>query len=123
MSHSFGLLVSMIAAAVGALVGALIMVTIDPATADILTKVALAGSCFLLVSGLATPALFWGKVSASNREVIYANFSIAVRQGILLALVVTTLLVLQAVRALSWWDAVLVIAGGFFIELALRSRS
>jgi len=114
---------ALLSAGVGLLVGGLIVLTIDPATADFLSKSAFFGSVLLFSTGLAVPILFVGKIQAGNREVIYAHFPAAVRQGLLVGMTATSLLILQAIRALSWWDALLVIAGAGFIELAFRSRT
>jgi len=122
MNYQSGLVLGVLSAAFGLLVGGLIVLTIDPATADPLTKAAFFGAVFLFFSGVAVPALFMGKVSAGNREVLYAHFPAAVRQGILLGTLGTVLLLLQSFRALSWWDALLVVAGAGFVELAFRSR-
>lgn len=123
MNYRLGLLVSLGAATAGLLVGGLIIFTIDPTTADVLTKLSLFVSFFLLLAGFAIPALFWSKVTVGNREVVFAIFPIAVRQGILLSILFTGLLILQSIRGLSWWDAILVAAGVGFVELAFRSRS
>ena len=123
MNYQGGLVVAVLAAAVGLLVGGLIVLTIDPATADPLTKAAFFGAVFLFLSGLAVPALFVGKVSAGHREVLFAHFPTAVRQGVLVGTLGTVLLLLQSFRALSWWDALLVVVGAGSVELAFRSRS
>lgn len=123
MSHHIGLLLALLAAGVGFLVGGLVVLSIDPFTADILTKAAFFVAFFLFLSGVAVPILFWGKVSAGNREILYAHFPVAVRQGVLLGTLFTVLLILQSFRALSWWDSLLVVAGAGFVELAFRSRT
>lgn len=122
MNHRVGLLVSLVLAGVGALIVALIILTVDPGQADLLVRAAFFAGIFLALAGLLTPAFFWGRVVLSNREVIFAQFSSAARQATLLGLFLTGLLLLQSLRALSWWDAVLMAAGAGFIELAMRSR-
>ncbi len=123
MNYRLGIIAALAIAILGFLVWGLIFLTVDPGTSDVLTKSALFVSIFATLAGLAIPLLFWGKLSAGNREVVYANFPIAVRQGILIALVGTGLIILQSIRSLSWWDAILVVAGAGFVELAFRSRT
>jgi hypothetical protein len=123
VTYRSGLLWSFLAATLGLLLGGIILLAVDPMTADALVVAAFFTSIFLVLAGLAVPILFWGRTTAGNREVVFANFPIALRQGVLVASTLTVLLILQAVRALSWWDAVLVVAAAGFIELAFRSRT
>jgi hypothetical protein len=117
------LLISFLLASIGLAIGTLIVVGVDPNAADSLTKGAFFGVVFLTLSGFSVPIIFWSRVQAGNREIIAGHFPIAVRHAVLLSALATALLLLQAIRALSWWDALLVVAGAGFIELAMRSRT
>jgi len=55
-------------------------------------------------------------------ELVGENIILSLRQGILLALLATSLLVLQGLRMLLWWDGLLTVAGVFLIELYFLSR-
>lgn len=118
-----GLLTSFFVGLIGLLVTGLIVLTVDPEAGDGLTKAAFFASFFLMLSGFSVPIIFWIRVASSNREVIFSQLPAATRQGILLAILFTTLLLLQSLRSLSWWDAILVALGIGFIEIALRSRT
>jgi hypothetical protein len=50
-------------------------------------------------------------------ELVGSNIILSFRQGILVALLATSLLVLQGLRILLWWDGLLLVAGIFLIEL------
>ncbi len=54
-------------------------------------------------------------------ELVGENIILSLRQGILLALLATSLLVLQGLRMLLWWDGLLIVAGIFLIELYFLS--
>jgi hypothetical protein len=51
------------------------------------------------------------------------NVGISFRQGILLSMAVIGILILQGNRLLVWWDALLVVAGVFLIEMYFLSRN
>ncbi len=50
------------------------------------------------------------------------SVGLSFRQGILLAVIFLGILILQSFRMLVWWDALLVVAGVFLIELYFLSR-
>ena len=54
-------------------------------------------------------------------ELVGENIILSLRQGILLALLATSLLVLQGLRMLLWWDGLLAVAGIFLVELYFLS--
>jgi hypothetical protein len=57
-----------------------------------------------------------------GEEAAQSNAGLSLRQGILLAILVIALLVLQSFRMLVWWDGLLVLAGVILIELYFLSR-
>ncbi len=50
------------------------------------------------------------------------NIVLSFRQGILLALLLVIILVLQGLRMLLWWDGLLAVAGIFIIELYFLTK-
>ena len=56
-------------------------------------------------------------------ELAAENVGISFRQGTLLAILAIGILIIQGYRALVWWDALLVAAGIFLIEVFFLSRS
>lgn len=74
--------------------------------------------CFVL--SFFAIVMFYLKVWASNREVIFAHLVPTLRQSALISLVLVTLLFLQQLRVLNWWVGSLVIVAIIFIELYFR---
>ena len=72
-------------------------------------------STFALISTLLAAAF-------SPRHSVGAVANIAIRQGIILALVFTSGLVFQQFRVLTWWAAILLLTLGLLIELSLFDR-
>lgn len=122
MNYQKGLLASYLLGATGLLAFTIIIIAIDPTKSDWYFKSAFFVSFFWMLAGMLTPIIFWGRVSAGSRDVLFTYFPVALRQGIIIALLATSLLILQSWRALSFWDFILVLLGAFFVELALRSR-
>jgi hypothetical protein len=54
-------------------------------------------------------------------ELVGENIILSLRQGTLLAFLATSLLILQGLRMLLWWDGLLVVAGIFLVELYFLS--
>jgi len=76
--------------------------------------------CFLV--GVFSIIGFYIKVWASNREVIFSHLVPTLRQSALISLLITSLIFLQQVKALSWWVAILLIVSVIMLELFFRSR-
>jgi len=79
-------------------------------------------SLYFSITGLATLFLFWLRRKFSKNEVAYTNVGISFRQGMLVALAVSVLFVLQSFRLLLWWDAGLVIVAVLLVELWFLSK-
>jgi hypothetical protein len=79
-------------------------------------------SLYFSITGLATLFLFWIRRRFSKNEVAYTNVGISFRQGMLVALAVTALFILQSFRLLLWWDAGLVIVAVLLMELWFLSK-
>ncbi|HEY1075036.1 MAG TPA: hypothetical protein VGE59_05105 [Patescibacteria group bacterium] len=74
------------------------------------------------LGSLLAAIIYTMKVRKNNREVIYAHIRPSIRQGLLIATSLSTLLFLQMIRVLSVWDAILVIFIVILFELALRQN-
>jgi len=79
-------------------------------------------SLYFSITGLATLFLFWLRRKFSKNEVAYTNVGISFRQGMLVALAVALLFILQSFHLLLWWDAGLVIVAALLIELWFLSK-
>jgi hypothetical protein len=97
-----------------------VLFNVDPFKADRFVFVALYASLFLFTMGILTFIGFGLRILLSNREVIYAHFPIALRQGTLLAFALIGLLFLQSLRVLSAVDAVAFLLAILLLELFFR---
>jgi hypothetical protein len=95
---------------------------IDPVKDGALGRVLFYVSLFFSVTGLAILFLFWLRRLFSKNETAYLNVGISFRQGMLVALAVTAMFILQSFRLLLWWDAGLVIVGMLLVELWFLSK-
>ncbi len=68
--------------------------------------------------------LFFLRLRRKNMrgEMLGDNIILSFRQSILLAILATSLLFLQGLRMLAWWDGLLVVAGIFLVELYFLSK-
>ena len=118
-SYLWGMRLSTLAAL--AALGAVVYY-VDPIRDGILGRVLFYISLFFSITGLATLFLFWIRRRWHANEVVYQNVGLSFRQGMLVALAVCGMFVLQSFRLLLWWDAGIVIAGVLLIELWFLSK-
>lgn len=95
---------------------------IDPIKDGLLGQVLFYVSLFFFVTGLATLFLFWIRRLFSKNETAYLNVGISFRQGLLVALAITAMFILQSLKLLIWWDAGLVIVAALLVELWFLSK-
>lgn len=107
---------------VGASVFSYILFVIDPSSTDFISKSAFFASLYVVFISLSTLFVYFLRVAAGNREIVYAHFPVSLRQGILLATLAIGILILQALRTLTVWDALLLFGALFLIELSFRSK-
>lgn len=100
----------------------LVLFYIDPENWGNIGKLIFYLTLFLLLTGLFNLFLlfFRRKIISDDETLEKINFSF--RQAVLLALLATSLLMLQSFRMLVWWDGLLVVAGIFLIELYFLSK-
>ncbi len=77
---------------------------------------------FLLLVCLATIIGFYGRRRMSNNEVLYKNLKNAFRQGTLVALYLTVLLILRAADLLNWWDAALLLISIISFDMFFKGQ-
>jgi hypothetical protein len=88
---------------------------------NILVKVYFYSAFFFSLSALFNLFLLRLRKRRMRGELVGENIILSLRQGVLLALLGTSLLILQGLRMLLWWDGLLVVAGIFLIELYFLS--
>lgn len=77
---------------------------------------------FLLLICVATILGFYMRRRMSNNEVLYQNLKSAFRQGTLLALYFTVLLILRAADLLNWWDAALLAVSVISFDMFFKGK-
>ncbi|MEI7426287.1 MAG: hypothetical protein WCK16_05215 [Candidatus Moraniibacteriota bacterium] len=97
-----------------------IVIKIEPEK-DILIKIFFYLAFFFLLSSLFNLFFLRLRRKMMRGELVGENIMLSFRQGMLLAILATSLLVLQGLRMLLWWDGLLVVAGIFLIELYFLS--
>jgi hypothetical protein len=77
---------------------------------------------FFVLSGMFNLLLLFVRRKILGDELATKNIQLSFRQGMLLAVIVLAMLILQSYQLLIWWDALLVVAGVFLVELYFLSR-
>lgn len=94
----------------------------DPQKSGILGQVLFYLSLFLGLSGLFILMLTKIHRKPEGNEVQFVYLGMSFRQGTLLALLSTILLIFQSLKVLTWWDGLLAVAAIFLVELYFLSR-
>ncbi|MDP1834022.1 MAG: hypothetical protein Q8L11_03800 [Candidatus Moranbacteria bacterium] len=95
---------------------------VDPDSTGIAGKLLFYLSLFFVGSGIFNLVLLRLRKGTLNAETASSNIGLSFRQGMLLALFMIGLLVLQSFRVLVWWDGLLLFGGIFLIELYFVSK-
>lgn len=77
---------------------------------------------FFALSGIFNLLLLFIRRKILGNELAVKNIELSFRQSILLSIIVLAIMVLQSYQMLIWWDALLVVAGVFLVELYFLSR-
>ncbi|MFA7209790.1 MAG: hypothetical protein WC120_05985 [Parcubacteria group bacterium] len=96
---------------------------VDPDSTGIAGKLLFYLSLFFVGSGIFNLVLLRLRKGTLNAETASSNIGLSFRQGMLLALFMIGLLVLQSFRVLVWWDGLLLFGGIFLVELYFVSKS
>lgn len=101
----------------------LVLRQIDPEKSGIIGQLFFYTSAFLFFAALLILFFTWlrRKVSGDDEDA-FAYLGMSFRQGVLMALLIVGLLLLQQYRVLVWWDGLLSAAGIFLIELYFLTR-
>jgi hypothetical protein len=96
---------------------------VDPNISGVMGEIIFFTSLLLAMSGVCILFLNWIKRLFFGKEEIVHHLGINFRQGILIAIAIIAILILQRLKFLIWWDALLVIGAIFLIELYFLSHS
>ncbi len=80
-------------------------------------------SAFFSLLGIITLIGYSVRRYLSRNEVKYAHIQASFRQGFLVSALAVGLLLLQAIRLVSWWDILLLLLIVVLIELYLRANA
>lgn len=95
----------------------------DPIDIGYIAFVLFYSTFFLTVSGMSILILTWLWRHMAKDVVTLGEVGMAVRQGVLLGLLMSVLIGMQQLRILLWWDALIVVIAVFLIELYFLTRS
>ncbi len=77
---------------------------------------------FLTVSGISVLILTWLWGKMAKEMLSLGEIGMAVRQGILIGILITIIVAMQQMKILLWWDALIAIGVIFLIELYFLTR-
>lgn len=80
------------------------------------------GSFFVALAGTFSLIFYFLKVWTNKKEIYNAHLNTALRQGILLSLMIIVGLAFQRLRVLTWWDGLLLLAIVLLIEFYFHSK-
>jgi len=99
-----------------------IVIFVDPQNSSWIGLALFFLAAFFGVSGIFNLLLIFARRKLLGEELAADSVGLSFRQGSLLAAIILGILLLQSFRVLAWWDALLVAAGVFLIELYFLSR-
>lgn len=99
-----------------------ILFNTNPYQADLVTIITFFASLFLFLVGLFTFSGFYLRVYFSNREVVYTNLPISLRQAVLLALIIVGLLIFKSLGVLNIWVLISFVICVAMVELFFRFK-
>ncbi len=94
----------------------------EPNLKDQLQIIGFFASTFLWLSGILTLIIFYLRVSLSNREVLYAQLPISIRQAGLVSAGLVGLLAMRTVRVLGLSEAIILVIIVVLLEFLSQSK-
>lgn len=94
----------------------------DPSQKLIVNIVLFNITLFFALTGIFTLFLFSLRKKVTGNEIVAAHLGISFRQGMLLALTLIALLLLQSFRILTWWDGLLAMGAIMMVELYFLAK-
>lgn len=79
-------------------------------------------SLFIALSGSFTLIGYYFRIWLYRNEIFYIHLNMSLRQGVLLALIAVSCLVLLMLKVLTWWSGGLLIAAALLLELYFASK-
>ncbi|MBN1258541.1 hypothetical protein JXA05_02175 [Candidatus Peregrinibacteria bacterium] len=95
---------------------------LSPFTSAPLSLILFYLSLFFAFTGTFTLSLFYYRSWKAKGEIHSAYLNTALRQGVLLSLMVTVAALFQRLRVLTWWDGILLLAIVLLIEFYFMAK-
>ena len=102
---------------------AMVAVYIDPKNSGALGILLFYTIVFFMLGGFFNLFLIFARRKFLGNEMAALSVNLSFRQGMLLSAAAIGMLILQSFRMLAWWNALLVIAGVFLVELYFLSKN
>lgn len=99
-----------------------VLFNIDPYESGVVGEVFFYFSLWLFLLGVWVNILVWLRIKLLTGEGAIETMGLSFRQGLLLALLIVSIIILNAHGYFTWWIGLLVVAGIFLIELYFLSR-
>ena len=100
----------------------IILVSSNPYKADIVTFSSFFALLFLAIAFTLTIVGFWVRFAIQRENINKSAFKISFRQGILISLSIIGLLLLQAIRILTFYDGILLVSAILLLEFFFRAK-
>ncbi len=100
----------------------LILFKLNPFVSSGVSLTLFFATLFVALSSTLAVLGFYFRVWLFKNEVFYQHINIALRQGVVLSLIVIFSLVFQMLRVLNWWSGFLLIAAALLLEFYFASR-
>lgn len=98
-----------------------VLFRVDPFTSGISALVFFLVILFLALSGLLTFPGYYLRAIINKNKTPLINYSVSLRQSILISTGIVGLLILKSTDGLMWWNGLLLVASLVFLEMFFRS--
>ena len=101
---------------------AMVVIYIDPENSGAMGILLFYAIVFFMLGGIFNMILIFARRKFLGNEAAALNVSLSFRQGMLLSAAAIGILIFQSFQMLVWWNALLIVAGVFLIELYFLSK-
>jgi len=96
---------------------ALVLMRLDPFVDGQLAITLFFVSLFFAISSLTSLVGYIIRVTLYRSELFLNHFNVSLRQGVVISIGIISLLGLQAIKTLTWWNGIMIVAICFMLEL------
>lgn len=102
---------------------AVVITKLSPFTSTTLALLLFYASLCLALTGTFTLLNYYLRLMMNKRQIYNAQFNTALRQGLLLSLMVCIALIFQRLKVLTWWDSLLLLGIVLLIEFYFMAKN